>query len=103
MAALLAISTGGVANAEDNLQCVPFARMTSGTIDILSVLLWCIDQGLNLGDPPYLNSAYFGWEICNTDTYLGSGATGTEYFVCNNFTYNWSLRPARSATVSFSA
>jgi Putative Ig domain len=70
-----------------------FARMTSGTIDILSVLNWCVSQGLNLGNPPYINSIYFGWEICNTDTYLGSGATATENFITNNFTYNWQLAP----------
>jgi len=68
-----------------------YARITSGTIDILGPLNWCVSQGLNLGNPPYLTSLDFLWEICNTDTYLGSGVTQTENFICNNFTYNWEL------------
>ena len=68
-----------------------YAQMASGTIDILGPLLWCQANGINLGDPPVLTLIYFGWEICNTDTYLGSGVTTTENFICNSFTYNWSM------------
>jgi hypothetical protein len=71
-----------------------YARMTSGTVDILGPLLWCVSQGLNLGSPPVLTQVYFGWEITNTDTFLGSGATQVSNFIVNNFTYNWELATA---------
>jgi hypothetical protein len=68
-----------------------YAQMTSGTIDVLGPILWCQSHGLNMGSPPFFSAIDFGWEICNTDTYLGSGVTQTENFIVNDFTYVWQL------------
>lgn len=68
-----------------------YAQLPSGTADILGPLLWCVSQGINLGNPPILNSSNFGWEICNTDTYLGSGATQADNFIVSSFAYGVQL------------
>ena len=68
-----------------------YARMDSGTIDLLTPLQWCAANGIDLGNPPFITEILFGWEITNTDTYLGSGTTQAENFVVNSFTYNVQL------------
>ena len=79
-----------------------FGHMTSGTVDILGPLNWLVEQGFDLGNggapdytpaavTPYLYLSLFGWEMCNTDTYPASASTAAQTFICNSFTYNYTL------------
>lgn len=79
-----------------------FGHMTSGTVDILGPLNWLVEQGFDLGNAgppdwtpaavtPYIDLILFGWEMCNTDLYPAAAATGAQTFICNSFTYDYTL------------
>lgn len=79
-----------------------FGHMTSGTVDLLGPLLWCVQQGFDLGGgrAPYIDLILFGWEICNTDVIAGGASTQAENFICNDFSYSYALAGSPASVVT---